>query len=65
MRARLLSIDARLRSALGGLKTRLGLSDDARVRPWSQMHTRGTPGARKPADNDMEKVKLWSARIKT
>lgn len=65
MRAQLLSIDGKLRSVLGGLKTRLGRSGDTSGRPWSQMHTRRTPGARKPTDNDMEKVKLWSARIKT
>ena len=65
MRAQLLSIDGKLRSALGTLKVRLGLSDGTRGRPWSQMHTRRTPGARKPTDNDLEKVKIWSARIKT
>ena len=65
MRAQVLSIDGRLRSTLGTLKVRLGLSKNTRGRPWSQMHTRRTPGARKPTDNDLEKVKLWSARIKT
>ena len=65
MRAQLLSIDGKLRSALGTLKVRLGLPNETRSRPWSQMHTRRTPGARKPTDNDLEKVKIWSARIKT
>ena len=65
MRAQLLSIDGKLRSALGKLRTRLSLSDDTRSRPWSQMHTRRTPGARKPTDNDLEKVKLWSSSIRT
>ena len=64
MRARVRSIDGKLRSALATLKTRLGLSNDTRGRPWSQMHTRITPGARKPTDNDLEKVKLWSSSIK-
>jgi len=65
MRARVRSIDGRLRSALGMLKTRLGLSNDSGTRPWSQMHTRRTPGARKPTDNDLEKVSLWSSSIRT
>lgn len=64
MRARLLSTDSKLRSALGTLKTRLGPSSDTGGRPWSQMHTRRTPGARTPTDNDLEKVKLWSSSIK-
>ena len=50
---------------LGKLKARLGPSDDARGRPWSHMHTRRTPGARKPTDNDLERVKLWSSSIKS
>lgn len=54
MRAQVLFIDGKLRSTLGGLKTRLGLSDDAGVRPWSQMHTLRMPGARTPTDNDLE-----------
>ena len=65
MRAQLLSIDGKLRSALGKLKIRTGPSDDTTGRPWSQLHTRRTPGARKPTDNDLEKVKLWSSSIRT
>ncbi len=64
MRARVHSIDDRLRGALGKLKVWLGLSNDTRVRPWSHMHTRRTPGTRKSTDNDLEKVKLWSSSIK-
>ena len=65
MRAQVQSVDGKLRSALGWVKGRLGLSDNYRSRPWSQMHTRRTPGARKPTDNDLEKVKLWSSSIKS
>ncbi len=64
MRAPVQPIDGKLRRALGALKTRLGLANKTRARPWSQMHTRRTPGARKPTDNDLEKVKLWSSSIK-
>ena len=65
MRAWVQSIDGKLRPALGTLKVRLTPSSEARSRPWAQMHTRRTPGARKPTDNDLENVKLWSSSIKT
>ena len=64
MRAWVRSIDGRLRSLLGTLKARPGSSNDTPSLPWSQMHTRRAPGARKPTDNDLEKVKLWSSSIK-
>ena len=64
MRAQSLSVLGRLRSALGALKVRLDPSNDTRSQPWSQMHTRRTPGARTPTNNDLEKVKLWSSSIK-
>ncbi len=64
MRKRVQSIDGVLRRALGTLKVRLDPPNETRGLPWSQMHTRRTPGARPPTDNDLEKVKLWSSSIK-
>ena len=63
MRAQVRFIDGKLRSVLGRLKPQHRAAERAPLRQLGMMHTRRTPGARTPTDNDLEKTKLWSSSI--